>query len=116
MPPTQLQKKLVRPGNGQDFPKTGDEVTIEYTGWLYDGSKADNDYKGKQFDSSRGRGDFKTPIRVGRVIPGTSADPLTHIPGARLALVWESWANMPFHAVYLEKLKIASNESGRSEC
>ncbi|KAJ9637024.1 hypothetical protein H2204_004947 [Knufia peltigerae] len=49
MPPTQLQKKLVRPGNGQDFPKTGDEVTIEYTGWLYDGSKADNDYKGKQY-------------------------------------------------------------------
>lgn len=91
MPPSQLQKKLIRPGNGQDFPRTGDQVTIEYTGWLYDASKASNDYKGRQyvtispeqkcqsrcsdlgasrFDSSKGRGDFRTPIGVGRVIPG----------------------------------------------
>ncbi|KIW19483.1 hypothetical protein PV08_00055 [Exophiala spinifera] len=70
MAPSQLQKILIRAGNGRDYPHTGDEVTIEYTGWLYDDSKAHNDYKGRQFDSSRGRGDFKTPIRVGRVIPG----------------------------------------------
>jgi len=33
-------------GNQQDKPKKGDEVTIEYTGWLYDVNKADNGYRG----------------------------------------------------------------------
>ncbi|KIX02300.1 uncharacterized protein Z518_08240 [Rhinocladiella mackenziei CBS 650.93] len=67
---TQLSKKLIRSGNNADYPKRGDEVTIEYTGWLYDPSKADEGYKGAQFDSSVGRGDFKTKIGVGSVIPG----------------------------------------------
>jgi FK506-binding protein 1 len=35
-------------GNQQDKPKKGDEVTIEYTGYLYDASKATNDYRGNQ--------------------------------------------------------------------
>jgi len=67
---TQLEKKVIQPGNKTDYPKTGDEVTIQYTGWLHEPSKAANGYKGKQFDSSVGRGDFKTQIGVGRVIPG----------------------------------------------
>jgi len=61
----------LKQGNGVDKPKKGDEVTIEYTGNLYDESKgASNDYRGKQFDSSVGRGDFKTAIGVGKVIKG----------------------------------------------
>ncbi|KAK5056094.1 hypothetical protein LTR84_012646 [Exophiala bonariae] len=65
-----VNKKLLKQGNGQDYPKPGDEVTIEYTGWLQDLSASSNNNKGKQFDSSVGRGDFKTQIGTGRVIPG----------------------------------------------
>jgi len=65
-----INKKLLKQGNGQDYPKPGDEVTIEYTGWLQDLSASSNNNKGKQFDSSVGRGDFKTQIGTGRVIPG----------------------------------------------
>ncbi|KIW53689.1 hypothetical protein PV05_09235 [Exophiala xenobiotica] len=67
---TELQKNLIQPGNNTDYPRPGDKVTIEYTGWLHDPSKADNGYKGKQFDSSVGRGDFQTAIGVGQVIAG----------------------------------------------
>ncbi|KAK9476148.1 hypothetical protein V1514DRAFT_337857 [Lipomyces japonicus] len=52
----------IAPGNGQDFPKPGDVVTIHYVGTL------DN---GKKFDSSRDRGaPFQTKIGVGQVIKG----------------------------------------------
>lgn len=67
---TQLNKQLKESGNGTDFPKQGDQITMAYTGWLHDPSKADNEYKGDQFDSSVGRGDFKTAIGIGRVIQG----------------------------------------------
>ena len=46
---SQLDKKLLSNGNGKDYPKVGDEVTIEYTGWLHDPSKADQDYKGNKY-------------------------------------------------------------------
>jgi FKBP-type peptidyl-prolyl cis-trans isomerase len=43
----------------------GRDVEVHYTGWLYlDG------LKGKQFDSSRGRGPFSFPLGAGRVITG----------------------------------------------
>lgn len=45
---SQISKRLLRPGNGQDYPKAGDEVVIEYTGWLHDSSASDNNNKGKQ--------------------------------------------------------------------
>ncbi|EXJ80837.1 peptidylprolyl isomerase [Capronia epimyces CBS 606.96] len=67
---SQFERKVITPGNGVDYPQTGDQVTIEYTGWLFDPSKAANGFKGTQFDSSVGRGDFQTQIGVGRVIPG----------------------------------------------
>ncbi|KAL8799853.1 MAG: hypothetical protein Q9182_005602 [Xanthomendoza sp. 2 TL-2023] len=65
-----VTRKVLKEGNGTDIPKKGDQVTIEYTGNLYDEEEADNDYRGKQFDSSVGRGDFKTEIGVGKVIRG----------------------------------------------
>ena len=43
-----LQKQLIRSGNGVDKPQKGDEVTIQYTGWLYDASQAANHYRGKE--------------------------------------------------------------------
>lgn len=47
----------------------GNNVSVHYTGWLYDKSAADN--KGKKFDSSRDRGQpFEFPLGAGRVIKG----------------------------------------------
>jgi len=101
-----VERKILSQGNGTDKPKEGDEVTIEYTGSLYDPDKAGNNHRGKQyeypqrfllqsapnykmrgtdpgtsttrFDTSKGRGDFKTPIGVGKVIKG--------MPGRNCAL------------------------------
>lgn len=42
-----VQKQTLSAGNGVDFPKKNDTVTMEYTGWLYDPSKPDN--KGQQY-------------------------------------------------------------------
>ncbi|KAK3069363.1 hypothetical protein LTR53_012350 [Teratosphaeriaceae sp. CCFEE 6253] len=63
-----VTKKLLSEGNGLDKAKKGDTITMEYTGNLQDTSKSDG--KGKQFDSSVGRGDFDTKIGVGQVIRG----------------------------------------------
>ncbi|KAF2275664.1 peptidyl-prolyl cis-trans isomerase [Westerdykella ornata] len=63
-----VEKTTIKPGNGVDFPKKDDVVSMEYTGWLLDESKPDK--KGTQFDSSVGRGDLSTPIGKGRVIKG----------------------------------------------
>ena len=42
-----VTRKVLKQGNGTDKPKKGDEVTIEYTGNLYDEKHADNDYRGE---------------------------------------------------------------------
>jgi len=46
----------------------GKTVEVHYTGWLHD--PAAKDMRGKQFDSSRGRGPFSFPLGGGRVIKG----------------------------------------------
>lgn len=63
-----VTKIVLKEGDGAQFPRSGDEVSMEYTGWLYDANKPEN--KGEKFDSSVGRGDLKTTIGVGRVIKG----------------------------------------------
>jgi len=55
----------------------GSTVTMNYTGWLYDASKADK--KGLQFDSSVGRTAFSFTLGSGQVIKGWDQG----IPGMR---------------------------------
>ena len=43
----QFSKELVKEGNGVDKPKKGDEVTMQYTGWLYDVNASQK--RGKQY-------------------------------------------------------------------
>ena len=43
-----VTRKVIQHGNDVDKPKKGDEVTIEYTGSLYDLNQADNECRGKQ--------------------------------------------------------------------
>lgn len=54
-------------GKGAEAVK-GRLVVVNYTGWLYD-EKASR-LRGRQFDSSAGRGPFSFPLGAGRVIKG----------------------------------------------
>eukprot|EP01061_Rhynchopus_euleeides_P037587 TRINITY_DN641_c0_g1_i1.p2 TRINITY_DN641_c0_g1~~TRINITY_DN641_c0_g1_i1.p2 ORF type:complete len:110 (+),score=53.90 TRINITY_DN641_c0_g1_i1:56-385(+) len=58
-----VTKEVVKAGDGQNFPKAGDRLTMHYTGTL-----ASN---GQKFDSSVDRGQpFQFQIGVGQVIRG----------------------------------------------
>ncbi len=54
-------------GSGK-LAEAGHDVSVMYTGWLYN-PKA-KDFHGKQFDTSHGRGPFNFPLGGGRVIKG----------------------------------------------
>ena len=65
---TALQSVTLKDGTGAAV-AGGQIAVVEYTGWLYEASAADN--KGKQFDSSRNAGRaFKFPLGTGSVIKG----------------------------------------------
>ncbi len=65
---TQLQKNDTVVGTGREA-EPGFNVSVHYTGWLYD-EKA-SDHKGKKFDSSVDRGQpFKFDLGAGQVIQG----------------------------------------------
>ena len=65
---TELIKTDVKLGEGKEA-KTGQYVTVHYTGWLYDAAAPD--HKGKKFDSSRDRRNpFKFSLGMGNVIQG----------------------------------------------
>jgi FKBP-type peptidyl-prolyl cis-trans isomerase FkpA len=62
-----LVKTDTRVGKGKEA-VAGATVVVNYTGWLQD-AKAPQE-RGKQFDSSIGRGPFSFPLGAGRVIRG----------------------------------------------
>ncbi len=62
-----LVKTDVKVGTGKEA-MPGNEVEVNYTGWIYD-PKAKN-LHGAQFDSSIGRQPFSFPLGAGRVIKG----------------------------------------------
>ncbi|MEO8331692.1 MAG: FKBP-type peptidyl-prolyl cis-trans isomerase [Gallionella sp.] len=65
---TELIKTDNKLGEGA-LATAGHNVTVHYTGWLYDAAAPD--HHGKKFDSSRDRNDpFVFPLGAGRVIAG----------------------------------------------
>ncbi|MDE2118264.1 MAG: FKBP-type peptidyl-prolyl cis-trans isomerase [Betaproteobacteria bacterium] len=65
---TELIKTDTKLGEGAQA-TAGNDVTVHYTGWLYDEAAAG--HKGKKFDSSRDRGQpFNFPLGAGHVIKG----------------------------------------------
>ncbi|OFZ68110.1 MAG: peptidylprolyl isomerase [Betaproteobacteria bacterium RBG_16_56_24] len=65
---TKLVKTDKKLGKGAQA-TAGHEVSVHYTGWLYDEAAAD--HKGKKFDSSRDRGQpFDFPLGARVVIDG----------------------------------------------
>jgi FKBP-type peptidyl-prolyl cis-trans isomerase FkpA len=65
---TELIKQDGRAGTGAEA-VAGRSVTVHYTGWLYDPTRAD--HKGTKFDSSRDRNEpFSFDLGSGQVIPG----------------------------------------------
>lgn len=65
---TELIKTDTKPGAGAEA-VAGRNVSVHYTGWLYD--EAAPEHKGAKFDSSRDRGTpFQFPLGAGRVISG----------------------------------------------
>lgn len=57
----------LRVGDGSEA-VNGNTIVVNYTGWLYDGSKTDQ--KGLQFETSRGSAPFAFILGAGQVIPG----------------------------------------------
>jgi FKBP-type peptidyl-prolyl cis-trans isomerase FkpA len=65
---TELQKNDTVVGTGREA-EPGFNVTVHYTGWLYDVAKPD--HKGEKFDSSVDRKEpFKFDLGAGQVIQG----------------------------------------------
>lgn len=65
--PTTLVITDPRIGTGA-LAERGRALTVNYTGWLYDGAAPEN--KGRQFDTSVGRGPYSLVLGVGNVIAG----------------------------------------------
>jgi len=65
---TELIKTDIKSGDGAQA-NAGHEVSVHYTGWLYD--EAAPEHRGSKFDSSRDRGTpFEFPLGAGHVIKG----------------------------------------------
>jgi FKBP-type peptidyl-prolyl cis-trans isomerase len=63
-----MQSMEIKGGTGESI-TAGKIAVVQYTGWLYEAAAKDN--KGKQFDSSRNRGQpFRFPVGTGQVIKG----------------------------------------------
>jgi len=69
-------------GTGPE-PKAGQQVTVQYTGWLDEAGK-----KGKKFDSSRDRNQpFSFTIGAGQVIQGWDQGVMTMKTGGKRTLI-----------------------------
>jgi FKBP-type peptidyl-prolyl cis-trans isomerase FkpA len=67
----------LRTGSGLTA-QSGQRISVNYTGWLYSDTAAEN--KGRQFDTSVGRGVFSFNLGTGQVIRGWDQG----VPGMRV--------------------------------
>ena len=68
-PPKELEVKDLAPGEGEERARFRSPVLVWYTGWVYDGCKAD--LKGEMFDTSATRNmPISVMVGAGRVIKG----------------------------------------------
>ena len=45
-----VTRKVIKEGTGSEMPREGDEITVEYTGHLYDSNVGpEKDFKGEQY-------------------------------------------------------------------
>lgn len=80
--PTGLKYQDEVVGTGPQ-PKAGQQVTVQYTGWLDENGK-----KGKKFDSSRDRNQpFSFTIGAGQVIQGWDQGVMTMKTGGKRTLI-----------------------------
>src|SRR5690606_24868129 len=85
----ELQRVDIVEGEG-DPAAAGDEVSVHYTGWLYDENASDR--RGARFDSSRDRGQpFVFRLGAGRVIRGWDEGVAGMRPGGRRELYIPAW-------------------------
>lgn len=75
--PTDLVAQTLIKGDGAEV-KSGDTLTVKYTGWLWDGT---------QFDSSWGGNPFQTQIGSGSVIQGWDQGLVGQTVGSQVLLV-----------------------------
>lgn len=66
-PSAQFSQTDLSVGTGAEA-TSGRRATVNYTGWLYD--PAQPEQKGRQFDTSAGRGPFAFTVGAGQVIRG----------------------------------------------
>ena len=79
---TELIKQDGKVGTGAEA-VAGRNVTVHYTGWLYDNGQA-----GKKFDSSKDRNDpFAFPLGAGQVIKGWDLGVATMKTGGKRTLI-----------------------------
>jgi FKBP-type peptidyl-prolyl cis-trans isomerase FkpA len=84
-PVTELQRVDVVKGAGEGISQ-GQIAVVHYTGWLYDPASADR--KGREFDSSRRRGEpFRFAVGAGSVIQGWDEGVQGMQPGGQRRLV-----------------------------
>jgi FKBP-type peptidyl-prolyl cis-trans isomerase len=92
-PPNELEVKELESGAGEDRARFRTAVLVHYTGWVFDGCKADR--KGEVFDSSVGKAvPLSVMVGVGRVIQGWDEGLVGMKEGGKRLLV------IPAHKAY----------------
>ena len=91
-------------------PKAGDIVVINFTGYLYDSTKADNGFRGAKVESSVDTGKPAAPFTVGlgAVVAGWDQTVLGVAPVAAMKVGGKRTAILPANLVYGATTRVAT--------